>query len=152
MDLGTIKVKGIDYKVSVDKTGIFWTTLNGSQITAKNLDALRDKIARTIKPVSIPVVTISDDWWDDEQGEIIDYTITGIHGGNNNIMVKKKGHKDASQLRATFYNPGIDRKKLKELRAAKTKANNDYDAFLEKHEIKKETILAEIERQQTAAE
>jgi hypothetical protein len=154
MTFGKISIKGIEYEVAIDgKSGTFSTKIGTEMVMAKSLEALRAKLAKEVKSVLIPALTINDDYWNrgrSDNFKIKEYEIVGIHGGNGNILAQEKGSQSRQQVRHhTFYKSDMDRKKAKALFEAQEKAKAEYDKFLEDHQLTKDIILAEIERQQT---
>lgn len=96
MKLTDVEIKGKSFEVEVDDRGKFRTVLNGDQVTALTLDALKSELAKRISrgavKIAIPFVR-----WSDDKGILRKGTITGIHASNRNLLVKWDGQKGVEQ-------------------------------------------------------
>lgn len=128
----TVAGRDIEYGVD-EKTGIFGATWNGEAYSHATLAGLKGQLERQIKkkPVNIPVIQIEDDY---REAITIEHGfIVGKHSGNGNLMVKW-GDNPVEQIRhyrGKVLAANTDIKTLKALHAARKKADNAYNKFVE---------------------
>lgn len=89
-----LEVRGQRYKVSVDSRGKFNAEVSGETVEADSLKALEEKLAKVTKQkakkIAIPFVR-----W---EGEALKRgTITGVHSGNKNLLIRWEGEKGVDQ-------------------------------------------------------
>ena len=86
---GTEKIGGVKYDVNVNSDGVFWATVDGSDVKAPSLKELRDKLTAITrqkrKGVKIPFIVWESEWHD-QPGRIEKGVCTGIHSGNHNLL------------------------------------------------------------------
>jgi len=100
------------------------------QLTEK----LADRIARS-KRVNIPICMWQKDRWNDNPGQIRMGIVIGIHGGNNNLLVKFDDEPKPQQVGyGNFFDPK-NADKLRLLSQALNDAEAAFKDFEEKHRI-----------------
>jgi hypothetical protein len=145
MKLDIYRVRGVDYQIEISTSGKFLCDVDGERIEAPTLDALKGKINDygkiKLKNVAIPYITYENG----DGGEIIHGICTGIHSGNNNLLVRENGATTSSQEswgEAKFHPKHAD--KVRELRRAIVKAKNDLEEYIEKHELDLKAMIREL--------
>jgi len=137
-NLRQIDVKGKKFQVSISDEGNFFAEYEHEQISAVSLKQLTDKLASRIKRskrVAIPICMWQNESWSDRPGRIRTGTIIGIHGSNNNLLVKFDDEKTSEQVGyGDFFDPS-DAAKLKTLAEALNAAEAAFDEFKKEHEI-----------------
>jgi hypothetical protein len=158
--LKKVEVKGKKFDVSISgETGEFFSEFDGEQVRAESLKQLTDKLASRIarsKRVSIPICMWEKNGWNDKPGRIRWGTILGLHGSNNNILVKFDDEPRSEQVGyGDFFEPK-DADELKELSEALDGAEKALESFKKKHEIdareKVREALGEVESVAAAGE
>lgn len=129
-----ISAKGRRFIVEIDSKGVFYTTVDGEQVTAPLFETLKTKVASLLgtKPLNVPIVYLSrhSTKYEAKKG-----LITTIHSGNGNLMVRWDGHKGSEQFSEygasqDLFKPGIDLKKVQQLHAACRAADKAYEDYL----------------------
>lgn len=135
--LKTIEVKGKKFPVSINEDGRFFAAIDDEQVSAESLKELTDKLASRIarrKRVNIPFC-----WWDDsnwrDDGQVRTGVIIGIHGSNDNLLVKFDGETKSEQMSSHRLTDPTKAKELKELGDAQKRANKAFRDFLKKYEF-----------------
>ncbi len=133
----TIVVKGKSFAVDLTGEGHFQTTYNDEAVSAESLKSLTFKLTARISQegrVNIRIAYWEKDSWSDEPGKLVTGSIIGIHGGNNNLLVKWDGDKSSEQCHpnADFIDPK-HADELMRLGQALDKAKNTFDRFKKKH-------------------
>lgn len=136
MKFDTIKIRGIEFEINIDKDGKFYAEVDGSMVRAGTLDALKRKLnGATRKQVSIPFVYWDNDGWDNRPGKLVHAVCVGIHVGNDNLLVKI-GKEPTTQLRgyrgSDHYFDPKDADELKRLQDARALANKALEQFRER--------------------
>lgn len=95
-----------DLPVTVTPDGEFVCTYEGVDMRANTFAALKDKVRGVVKTtvkMAIPITFVDypDSWGRNRVKKITftDGTITGIHAGNNNVMLRRKTDTGSSQSR-----------------------------------------------------
>lgn len=137
--LKQVEVKGKKFHIFVNDEGKFFSDCDGDQVSAESLKQLTDKLANRIKRtkrVSIPVCMWEQrSWSSDEAGRIRTGTILGIHGSNNNLLVKFDDEAKSEQISyGDFFDPQ-HADELARLAEAVASAERAFSEFKEKHEI-----------------
>lgn len=136
--LKQIDVKGKKFHIFVNDEGSFFADFDGDQVRAESLKQLTDKLASRIKHskrVSIPICIWEKESWSDKPGKIRTGTILGIHGSNNNILVKFDDEPKSEQCGYDVFFDPKDATELKRLAEALNAAETAFENFKEKHEI-----------------
>lgn len=137
-DLKKIDVKGKKFQVSIDDEGKFFAEYEHEQISAESLKQLTDKLASRIarsKRVNIPFCMWEKESWNDKPGKVRTGVILGIHGSNDNILVKFDDESKSEQLgHGDFFEPA-DAAELKRLSEALNAAEESFNEFKKRHEI-----------------
>jgi hypothetical protein len=134
----TIQVKGKSFDVTLSDKSEFQVTYDAEVVAAESLKSLTTKLSARIsreKRVNIPVAYWDKDSWSEEPGQLRMGVIIGIHGGNNNLLVKWDGAKASEQFPA-FSAEFVDPKQAKELKRlgeALDKAGKVFENFKKKH-------------------
>ena len=147
-ELKKIEVKGKKFQVSISDEGKFFAEYDREQISAESLKQLTDKLASRIKKskrVNIPICMWEKESWSDKPGKIRTGTIIGIHGSNDNILVKFDDEQKSEQISyGDFFDPA-DAAELKRLCQALNDAEQAFENFKKKHEIDaKEKVRAAL--------
>jgi hypothetical protein len=133
-----IEVKGKEFTVQISDEGDFFAEYGHDQVHAESLKQLIDKLANRIarsKCVNIPVCMWEKDSWNDEPGKVRTGVILGIHGGNNNTLVKFDNEQKSKQVSyGDFFDPK-DGDELRRLHEALDAAENAFEHFKKKHRI-----------------
>jgi hypothetical protein len=136
--LKSIEVKGKKFDVSINDQGHFYANFDGDQVRAESLKQLTDKLANRIaksKRVAVPICIWERESWSDKPGRIRTGTIIGIHGSNNNLLVKFDDEPTSEQVSyGDFFDPK-DAKELKRLAEASVQAEQAFEEFKKEHEI-----------------
>lgn len=109
-EVKTQTIDGISYKIEVDsQTGHFHTKISEAEhLEALSLKGLVEKLTSTMRgklKVGIPALILDVDRWEDKPPVFVKATVTGIHGGNGNLLIQKdrgKGIKPTTE-QAHFY-------------------------------------------------
>jgi len=137
-DFSKIEVKGKKFAVQISDKGEFFAEFEGDQVRADSLKQLTNKLAERIarsKRVSIPICMWEKESWNDKPGKIRTGTIIGIHGSNDNILVKFDDEERSQQISyGDFFDPK-DAAELKRLSQAYNDAETAFENFKKKHEI-----------------
>lgn len=128
----TVAGREIEYGVD-EETGVFGATWGGEKYSHVTLAGLKGALERQIKkkPVKIPVIQIDDDYH--EKLTIEHGFVVGKHSGNGNLLVKW-GDQPVEQMRrfsGKLLEANMNAAKLRELYAARKKAESAYNKFLE---------------------
>jgi len=133
-----IDVKGKKFQTSISDEGEFFAEYDHEQIRAESLKQLTSKLASRIKKskrVAIPICMWEKESWNDEPGKIRTGTIIGIHGSNDNILVKFDDEQKSEQISyGDFFDPA-DADELKRLAEAVNDADQAFDEFKKRREI-----------------
>ena len=136
--LKQIEVKGKKFHIFVNDEGKFFSDFDGDQVSAESLKQLTDKLGSRIKHsqrVSIPICMWEKESWSDRPGKIRTGVILGIHGSNNNILVKFDDEPKSEQVGyGDFFDPK-HANELKRLAEALNDADQAFENFKKKHEI-----------------
>jgi hypothetical protein len=136
--LKKIEVKGKKFEISINEEGQFFAEFDNEQLRAESLKQLIDKIASRIsrsKRVAIPICMWEKESWNDKPGKIRTGTIVGIHGSNNNILVKFDDEAKSQQVGyGDFFDPK-DADELTRLSETLTAAEKAFEEFKKGHEI-----------------
>lgn len=101
MKFATETIRGVKYEIEVDQEGRFCCLIDGDWIRATSLELLKKKINETSrakqKNIKIPFVVWSQGWAS-EEGELQRGVCVGIHGGNNNLLVRMDGSTSVEQF------------------------------------------------------
>jgi hypothetical protein len=137
-DFSRIEVKGKKFDVQISDTGEFVAEYEHDQVRAESLKQLTEKLASRIarsKRVSIPICMWEKESWSDKPGKIRTGVIIGIHGSNDNILVKFDDQPKSEQIGyGNFFDPK-DAKELKRLSETLTAAEDAFEKFKKKHAI-----------------
>jgi ribosomal protein L35AE/L33A len=146
-ELKKIDVKGKKFQVSISDEGKFFAQYEHEQISAESLKQLTDRLADRIKKskrVSIPICMWEKESWSDRPGKIRTGTITGIHGSNDNVLVKFDDEARSEQVSyGDFFDPK-DSAELKRLAEALNDAEQAFENFKKKHEIDAKEKVREL--------
>jgi hypothetical protein len=137
--LKVIEVKGKKFEVSLsDESALFVTEFEGEQIRSESLkgmiSTLQTRMARQ-KRVNVPFCLWKSDSWSNKPGEVLTGVLVGIHGGNQNLLVKYDGELKVEQF-SRNVSQLIDLKKAKQLQQvgdALDAAQKAFDDFIEKN-------------------
>lgn len=136
--LKKIEVKGKKFEVSVSDEGAFFAEFDGEQIKADSLKQLTDKLAGRIvrsNRVNIPICMWEKQSWNDKPGKVRTGVILGIHGSNDNILVKFDDEAKSEQVSyGDFFDPK-DAAELKRVCDALAAAEEAFETFKKEHEI-----------------
>lgn len=136
-----VDLKGTSVDVDVTEDGYFESMVEGSVLKAPTLAELKSKIAEAIRrkrKVHIPVAIWDRDRYgsNDDKGRLKIGAITGIHGGNNNLIVKWEGEKTPQQYHgwnnSDFVDPSHARE-MAELNRAVNDAKKRLQEFMGKY-------------------
>jgi hypothetical protein len=145
-ELRKIDVKGKKFQVSISDEGKFFAEYEREQISAESLKQLTEKLADRIKKskrVSIPICMWEKESWNDKPGKIRTGVILGIHGSNDNILVKFDDEPKSEQVSyGDFFDPK-DADELKRLSETLNDAETAFQNFKKKHEIDAEEKVRE---------
>lgn len=136
--------KSIEFGVS-ERTGKFSAYWNDQEYQANTLDALRAAIARDMKrkPLSIPVVRIQSDYRG--KAEVTRGTVTGVHFGNKNIMIRWGAGKTSVQFKRwhgeQLFKATVDLVRHAKLLKAVKDAQAALDDFREKNSFNMAAVL-----------
>lgn len=137
-ELKSVDVKGKKFQVSISDEGKFFAEYDHEQISAESLKQLTDKLASRIKRskrVGIPICMWEKQSWNDKPGKIRSGTIIGIHGRNDNILVKFDDEAKSTQVSyGDFFDPA-DAAELKRVAEALNSAEQAFYAFRKQHAI-----------------
>ena len=133
----TIQVKGKSFDLTLTDEGEFQTNYQDEAVKAESVKSLVSLLATRIsreKRVNIRVAYWEKDSWSDEPGRLRTGAIIGIHGGNNNLLVKWDGAKGSEQVdhNAGFVDPK-HAPELKRLGEALDRAQRAFRDFKAKH-------------------
>ena len=129
-----IKVNNLSYQVTVEDLGIFRTKINEDDwVSAKSLSELKRKLKGVRGDLNLPCTRVYGRWHEDDL-KIKDGTVTGIHSGNGNILIKW----DDGSTGQEQYRNNLSRRLTKEevaevtrLHKAMKAADKAYDDFLD---------------------
>jgi hypothetical protein len=93
VNFGKIDVRGKKIDVDIDGGGSFSAEYNGQEINAPTLTSLKEKLDRVVKNDKIKPIPFIQ--WDGEK--LRRGKCTGIHGGNNNLIVVYEDEKGFQQ-------------------------------------------------------
>jgi hypothetical protein len=126
----TIEVKGRSFDLTLNREGEFCTEYKGEQVSAESVKSLSSKLLLRInreQRVSIPFAYWESNSWDDKPGHIRTGAIVGIHGGNNNLLVKFDDAKTSEQF--SYSNEFVEPDKGPELARLGNALNAAQKAF-----------------------
>lgn len=152
MKLKKAMVDGRAFEVDVDDDGLFGTLLDGDRVTAPTLKALTEKLVKEVRThgrVCVPATRL-EDGWRNEEIELHDIELIGVHAGNNNPLYRVVGSKTTEQLRS--YSDDILRRLTAEekievmrLKAEIIAAQKAYDAFKDDRKIHPRTVIEDAQ-------
>lgn len=97
----TESIDGRPFDIFIDEKGHFYTKLDGELITSVNLKSLIERLRtrlRTHNRIALPATLLMDSWRNDDI-ELTDIELTGVHGGNDNVLYREVGSTETEQLR-----------------------------------------------------
>ena len=165
-----VTVRGKEYRVSVTSSGQFTTRVNGAELYAESIAALKPKISAQFREAKIVVAIPATlgEWYarntnGDGNDVTVDIVLTGIHGRSAEVQYKRADTGKAGTLRAysdreIVFKPlsADERKRWVELKRAEEKARHARETFEATRKINdaRRMVEREIERQrkQLAAE
>lgn len=133
----TITIRGWKIEVSISKDGVFSCEVQGEQVRAINLLALKAKVSDLLsqKDYDIPFLEIGDENYHDlEVMELSRGTIVSVHSGNRNPIVvyddNRKTRVQKTRHYVRFLKRDTDSGKLKKLHTAMVTAREAYEKFV----------------------
>lgn len=152
MDTGiTLKIRGSEYPVSLDSSGIFSTTADDTALQAETLDKLRDQLITVTRESRRLAIRFSRE----SAGRVRHGTITGIHATQRAILVTWDGgaRETIDSYGATRLLTDLaaeDEAVILGLRQAETAAREQVTKFLESRKLDgwqtAKDVIAERER------
>lgn len=146
----TYQCDGVDYEISVDNTGSFFTTMEGELVQSPTLEALKKKIGakqrrKTIK-LNLPATIREAGSWRStgKKPTFIQVQVTGIHSRNKNVLYRRE---DNGKADSVGYSDDIykrltpaDIAEYLRLWQATVDAEKAFDDFKTKHTYTKQAI------------
>lgn len=158
MKVSTIEIKGRKFDIDVNGEGRFMAKFDGDNVWADSLKQLKETLQRrmslTSAKLNIPFVRWEEDHWGDKGGLKFG-AIVGIHGGNNNMLIKWKGEKTTEQDRSWGAKDYIDStvaEELKRLALAKLAAEKEFKDFVENNSFDPRDAVRNVLSPEQAAE
>jgi len=151
MKFTTEKIRGIEYNIEISAEGSFFCTVEGAEIKATTLDALKKKLTEhsRAKQKNISVQFV---YWDDndEIGKLRKGICVGIHAGNNNLLVRFAGDNRVEQFTIWWYKTCFspkDAAQLEKLQKAVKAAQNALEEFRSENSINlRNLVQKELEK------
>jgi hypothetical protein len=97
-----VDIRGQKFEIGVDVDGQFTTVLEGETIHAPTLAVLKDRLMKATnpkrRPISIPFYYWEEESWDSSAGKLKHGVIVGIHGSNDNLLIRWDKEKQTEQM------------------------------------------------------
>jgi len=149
MKFSTEKIRDIEYEIEINNDGQFFCSVDGSNVKAPTLDALKKQLMQASrakqKDVRVPFAYWEDPGWNEDKGKIVTGVAVGVHSVNDNILVKLDGSARVTQLSSYHSSERcVDPKHADELRrlqediVAAKKARED---FIKKNGINLRAVI-----------
>ncbi len=149
----TEKVRGVEFEISVNDDGHFYTIFDNREVRRKTLKELRQALNSLTgqKSLDIPCVRLErggKSYWhsgDIKPTKCVITAITGL-GHSSAVMVKYPDGKKEREYFGGMLRSTASVEKVKQLYAAKVKAEKAYNDYVDKHSMKWEEVLKVAEK------
>jgi hypothetical protein len=144
----TVSIRGMDFPVSVTNRGMFTAEYDGQELRGDTLETLKVLLTKATKVrLDIPFARYDENWDSPSYARhggprpmIRKGRLTGIHAGNDSLMVVWAGSSGAEQV--PYFREGVmaplsteDENDLRVLAAAKHEADTKLHQFLSARKI-----------------
>lgn len=146
--IGTETLRGVKYEIHVSSDGVFTCEVDGDDLKSKTLEGVKQLILKHSKGkqknIKIPFVSWEKDYHD--SGKIVRGVCVGIHGGNDNLLMKYEGEKSTQQesYRRNCHVDPAHAAELERLAKAAEQAQEAFEKFEREHELKLKEMVAKI--------
>lgn len=149
MKFKTETIKGRKVDVQIDSSGWFSTVIDGHEHRAGTYDALVKKVqqALRLKATKLEIAIWRDSRRNRVPGTLEHVTLTGLHGGTGNVLVRRAdgSAEQDSRWSTDYYSEGIDVELYKRLYAAHAVAEKALEDYRQKFKADpKELVKAEL--------